>query len=169
MEQPAEKRFKAKLQKCLESHRKNPNLLDVAKLFLQTESDLAREFLLELTARLLKSMERARLRKPNPEEEAQMKFLGEDFTSLFNGPGHLLPIRGGTTRQLRSMTVSQLRQSAAAIRSHLTPRARMKAEYLEALADKMSPYARQHHRITVGDYLELAAAGIVPAARQTVN
>ena len=92
-----------------------------------------------------------------------MQLLGEDFARLFNGPNHWLKLRDGRKKQLRDLTITGLRESAAVIRSHVTPRARLKAEYLESLADQMSPYALTHHGLKFGDYLELAAAGITPS------
>jgi hypothetical protein len=140
---------------------------DRARDFIErAEPALAHRFLLDQTEHLIRLEERAERNAAFLPSE-QLRFLGDDFSSLFNSPQQLLPLKTGR-RKLLDMTVSQLRQAAVAIRARVSRKANAQAAYLEKLADEMSPYAQQHRQLTFADYLELRAAGIEaaqPAAR----
>lgn len=168
MEVPATERFRAKLKAFLEANQKR--LLcppaDRAQFFVDKEPALSRSYLIAQTETLIAAEERkARKAEANPEDQPQLRFLGDDFAVLFNSPRHLLPLKGGMRRQLQSMTVTQLRESAVAIRARISPKASRQASYLESLADQMSPYSQTHRKLTLGDWLELRAAGIEVESR----
>jgi hypothetical protein len=163
VEPTSAQRFREKLRNFLEANSRRLVCADAdrAKFFIETkEPALAHRYLVELTEAMIRSEERKQARTRNPEDEAQLKFLGEDFAALFNSTRHLLPIAGGLRRQLHTMTITQLRQAARAIRSRVSKRASEQARYLETLAEQMSPYAQIHHKLTFGAYLELRADGI---------
>jgi hypothetical protein len=164
MESKATQRFRAAIARYTKADRKNgPRPIETrARDFAEVkEPDLTHAWVLSEIERFIRIEDERSKQKRNPEEKAQLEFLGEDFQALFSGPRHRLPLKDGTRRHLEAMTVMQLRQSAVAIRARISPRASQQAAYLEQLADQMSPYARRHPRLTFGDYLELRTAGVI--------
>jgi hypothetical protein len=134
------------------------------------EPRLSRLFLLERVELFMRTQERADARAAEAAERddsPQLKFAAPGFAELFSGLQQRLPLKKGTMR-IEHMTVTNLRESAAALRTRAKKRAEAaaavderRAKWLEAMAEAISPLAQTHHGIKVADYLELCEAGIV--------
>ena len=124
MEPAITQQLKATLKRFLEKERNPKKWMNPsgATDFIEQEPALCRRFLVEQIKRMIRSEQRKASSTGNPEEEEQMQFLGEDFARLFNGPRQRLPLKESARgRPVRSMTVSQLRESAIAIRARVSP------------------------------------------------
>jgi hypothetical protein len=96
--------------------------------------------------------ERADVRAAEAAERAespQLKFVAPGFAELFSGLQQRVPLKKGTMR-IERMTVTQLRESAAALRTRAKNRAEKtahaderRAAWLDEMANEMSPHARK--------------------------
>ena len=152
---------------------RNSNLR-ARKFIEEIEPDLARIFLLDFVEGVMRTEERRMhlaAEQAARAEDPQMRLLGPGFAELFRSVRQRLPLKEGT-RMLAHMTVSDLRESAGVLRAQSRQRAQkhaaahsQRAEYLEGIADRMSPYAEAHRGLKVDDYIELQAAGIKPGKK----
>lgn len=141
------------------------------KFVEEIEPDLARLFLLDFVERVMRAEEHSMhlgAEQAARAEDPQMRLLGPGFAELFRSIRQRLPLKHGT-RMLDRMTVSQLRESAMVLRAQSRQRAQkhaaahsQRAEYLDGIADRMSPFAEVHRGLVVSDYLELCEAGVKP-------
>lgn len=143
-----------------------------ARVFVEdAEPDLSRLFAVDNAERIMRAEDRAAMREAQESEtreDPQMRLLGPGFAELFRSVRERLPLRKGK-KVLDLMNTSQLRESAVVIRSTAKKRAdrsteihERRANYLEGLADAMSPYAQVRRGLTFREYRDLAAAGIAP-------
>jgi malonyl CoA-acyl carrier protein transacylase len=136
------------------------------------EPKLARLFLLDKIEGFIRQIERADVRAAEAAgraESPQLRFAAPGFAELFSSLHQRMPLKRGTVR-LDRMTVGQLRESAAVLRAKARKRAEKtahaderRAQWLEEMADAISPHAREHRKLEVGDYLDLCAEGIIRA------
>jgi hypothetical protein len=137
------------------------------------EPRLARLFLLDKIEFFIRQFERAAVRAADiagRAEDPQLQFAAPGFAELFSGMRQRLPLKKGTVR-IEHMTVSQLRESALVLRTRAKKRIERtaqaderRAQWLEGMADALSPFAREHRKLQVCDYLALCADGVIRAA-----
>lgn len=176
MQTTIEQRFRSAVRNFIHSPKKAGNNRDAvrAKVFIeQEEPELARLFLLDQTERLMRIEERAAERASEAAvraDDPQMKLAGPGFAELFTGFSQRLPVKNGHKVQLRLMTVTQMRESAAELRARAKKRVEKsgavedrRAQWLDEMADQISPHAQAHRRLKFGDYLDLVRDGVIAA------
>lgn len=122
-----------------------------ARVFLEREDELARQFLIEETERIMRHEERIADR-PRPENVYQMFLPG--FASL----EEKLPLKSGRIA-LAQATLTALEESLAVIRKKVAKRPDITR--IETLIGEMRPHVDTHPGLTVERYCELRAAGIL--------